>query len=50
MKIIQVYAPTSSSTDEAIEEFYEELTEQVTTSKDHYTLVMGDVIANIGIK
>ena len=49
MKIIQVYAPTSTSTEDDIEKFYDELSQQLKT-KSHYTIIMGDFNAQIGIK
>ncbi|XP_013408096.1 craniofacial development protein 2-like isoform X1 [Lingula anatina] len=49
MKLIQVYAPTSSRPDEEVEQLYEEVQRQLTTDC-HYHIVMGDFNAKIGIK
>ncbi|KAH7670039.1 endonuclease-reverse transcriptase, partial [Aphelenchoides avenae] len=47
LKIVQVYAPHSGYDDETVEQFYEELTEQLA---DHAcrTMVIGDFNARIG--
>ena len=43
LNIIQVYAPTSASTEEELEEFYEELDKCKKECKDHeLDIVMGD--------
>ena len=50
VKIIQVYAPTSSHGDEEIEEFYEDINSMLDAAKTHYTVVMGDFNAKIGVR
>ena len=47
LKIVQVYAPTSNSEDEDVEEFCKEL-EDSFNRKSTYTIVMGDFNAKIG--
>ena len=49
INIIQVYAPTSASTEEELEEFYEELDKFKKECKDdEVNIVMGDCNAKIG--
>ena len=49
IKIIQVYAPTSASTEEELEEFYEELDKCKKECKSHeVNIVMGDFNTKIG--
>ena len=48
LKIIQVYAPTSASTDEELESFYEDISEAFDHRKAQQTIVMGDFNAKIG--
>lgn len=49
MTIVQVYAPTSESSDETIEEFYEELEKLIrSTSRKDILVVQGDFNAKIG--
>ena len=49
INIIQVYAPTSASTEEELEEFYEELDKFKKECKDHeVNIVKGDCNAKIG--
>lgn len=50
MKIVQVYMPTSTHPDEEIEEVYEEIEELLDSCKTHYTMVMGDFNATIGLR
>ena len=50
MKVIQVYMPTSTHPDEEIEEVYEEIEELLDSCKTHYTMIMGDFNATIGIQ
>ncbi|KHN77273.1 Craniofacial development protein 2, partial [Toxocara canis] len=47
LKIIRTYAPTSTSDDDEIEEFYREL-EAALAQKSTCTIVMGDFNANVG--
>ena len=49
INVIQVYAPTSASTEEELEEFYEELDKYKKECKDHeVNIVMGDFNAKVG--
>ncbi|XP_071577202.1 craniofacial development protein 2-like [Temnothorax nylanderi] len=48
MQIIQAYAPTSTSTDEDIEQFYEDLTAAKIAEKTKFTIITGDFNAKIG--
>ena len=48
VKVIQVYAPTSSYDDEEIEEMYEEINSLMGSIKTHYTMIIGDFNAKIG--
>ncbi|XP_073960723.1 uncharacterized protein [Choristoneura fumiferana] len=50
LAIIQVYAPTSSSTDDKVEDFYENITKASRQCKSHYNLVIGDFNARVGNK
>ncbi|KIH50597.1 hypothetical protein ANCDUO_19323 [Ancylostoma duodenale] len=47
LKIIQVYAPTSASEDEDVEDFYQERS-QAELKKSTYTIIMGDFNAKLG--
>ena len=48
-QVIQIYAPTTSSKDEAIEEFYNKLDSTMNEDKCKMTIIMGDFNAKIGI-
>ena len=50
LKIIQVYAPTCSHSDEEIESFYEDVHLASERTKSHFTIIMGDFNAKIGKK
>ena len=51
MNIIQVYAPTSSSSEEAVEKFYEDIeTAKKQSKSQEVTIIMGDFNAKIGNK
>ncbi|KAI5737947.1 hypothetical protein M8J77_001036 [Diaphorina citri] len=50
IQIIQIYAPTSSYSDEVVEEFYEELSEINNKENHHLKIIMGDFNARIGEK
>ncbi|KAL1446846.1 hypothetical protein WDU94_003496 [Cyamophila willieti] len=51
LQIVQAYAPTSSHTDEEVEQFYEELKEMHEKGNDcQFKIVMGDFNAKIGTK
>ncbi|MFH4984691.1 hypothetical protein AB6A40_011400 [Gnathostoma spinigerum] len=47
MKIVQTYAPTSTSDDDEVEDFYNEL-DNIMEKKSTHTIVMGDFNAKIG--
>ena len=47
IKIIQVYAPTSASDDEEVEDFYREL-DEAEQERSTYTVIMGDFNAKLG--
>ncbi|XP_022829298.1 craniofacial development protein 2-like [Spodoptera litura] len=50
LKVIQVYAPTSTYTDEEVEEMYEDISRALhTTQKAHFNVVMGDFNAKVGV-
>ena len=49
LDIIQAYLPTTSHTDEEVEEIYEELDDLITSSKAHYKIIMGDFNAKVGM-
>ena len=46
LKIVQVYAPTTSYSDEDINNFYNDVDETL-GKPNHYTTVMGDFIAQV---
>jgi len=48
IKIVQVYAPTSLSTQEELDEFYDDLQTEMQHKKAHYNIVMGDFNAKVG--
>ena len=50
LKIIQVYAPTCSHSDEEIESFYEDVHLASERIKTNFTIIMGDFNAKIGKK
>ncbi|MFH4982497.1 hypothetical protein AB6A40_009206 [Gnathostoma spinigerum] len=47
MKIVQVYVPTSTSDDDEVEDFYNEV-DNILEKKSTYTIVMGDFNAKTG--
>jgi hypothetical protein len=49
LKIIQVYAPTSTHKDDEIEELYDEI-DKLLQTKTQYTIVMGDFNCKVGRK
>ena len=49
IKVIQVYAPTTSHSEEETEDFYEQLQDTIDEDKTNATIVMGDLNAKIGI-
>ena len=48
LKIIQVYAPTSTSTDEELEIFYENIDQAIDHQRAQQTIAMGDFNAKVG--
>ena len=50
LKVIQVYAPTSQSSDEEIEKFYDDIGKVLDEEKTKYTILMGDFNAKVGKK
>ena len=50
MKIIQVYAPTSLSSKEDLDEFYDDLNTELDRpdNASHFTTIMGDFNAKVG--
>ena len=50
MKIIQIYAPTSTHTDEEMEIFYEDLDRALKKQRTQFTFVIGDFNAKVGQK
>ncbi|KAF9818198.1 hypothetical protein SFRURICE_003939 [Spodoptera frugiperda] len=42
LKVIQVYAPTSTHCDDEVEALYEEISKAIHSSETHFTIVMGD--------
>ena len=48
IRIIQVYAPTSVSSQEELEEFYDDLQTEMRHKKTHYNVIMGDFNAKVG--
>ncbi|KAL1447418.1 hypothetical protein WDU94_003530 [Cyamophila willieti] len=49
-QITQIYAPTTSYTDEEIEDFYEEVSEMHQKGNSYVKVIMGDFNAGIGCK
>ena len=47
LKIVQVYAPTISHSDEEIDNFYNTI-DKILEKQPHYTIVMGDFNAKVG--
>lgn len=48
LKVVQVYAPTSSHPDYEVETMYEDISRAMHGSKTHFTVVMGDFNAKLG--
>ena len=48
IRIIQVYAPTSVSSQEELEEFYDDLQTEMRHKKTHYDVIMCDFNAKVG--
>ena len=46
--IIQVYAPTSRSSQEELDNFYDDIYNPLNTNKAHYNITVGDLNAKIG--
>ena len=47
LQVVQVNAPTSTSGDEKVEEFYEEASEIMSENKSYYNLVISDCNAKV---
>ncbi len=50
LKVLQVYAPTSTHSDEEVEQFYEDAEEAMKKHNTHFSIVVGDFNAKIGMK
>ena len=51
LKVVQVYAPTSSYSDTEVEAMYEDIAKAIdNTTKTHLTVVMGDFNAKVGVR
>lgn len=48
LKVIQVYAPTSSHSDEEVEAVYEDISKAMHSLETYFTVVVGDFNANLG--
>ena len=48
LQVIQVYASTSSHSDEEVEELYEEIGKSMEKNKSQYKIIMGDFNAKVG--
>ena len=49
LKIVQVYAPTTSHSEDEINIFYNAI-DQILENPSHYTIVMGDFNAKVGVR
>ncbi|XP_046862943.1 craniofacial development protein 2-like [Xenia sp. Carnegie-2017] len=48
LQVIQVYAPTSSHSDEEVKELYEEIERSMDNNRSQFKIVMGDFNAKVG--
>ncbi|KAI8420615.1 hypothetical protein MSG28_007859 [Choristoneura fumiferana] len=48
LKVIQMYAPTSTHPDDEVEAMYEEISQAIHSSETYFTVVMGDFNAKVG--
>src|SRR6202012_424302 len=48
VKVIQVYAPTSTHDDEEVETFYEDVEKALDENRSHYQYIVGDFNAKLG--
>ena len=48
IRVVQVYAPTSLSSEEELDEFYDDLYTEIKYKKAHFNIIMGDFNAKIG--
>ena len=46
--MVQVYSPTSSHSDDEVEELYEEIANIMQRNKSQYKIIMGDFNAKVG--
>ncbi|KAI0219981.1 Craniofacial development protein 2, partial [Lamellibrachia satsuma] len=49
LKIVQVYAPTTSHSEDEINIFYNDI-DKILENPSHYTIVMGDFNAKVGVR
>lgn len=51
LKVVQVYAPTSTHSDDEVEDMFDDISRALHfTTKTHYTVVMGDFNAKVGVQ
>lgn len=50
LKVVQVYAPTASYDDEAVDSFYEDIESAMNKVSTQYSVIMGDFNAKVGQK
>lgn len=48
IQIIHCYAPTSTASDESIQQFYEDITRAKNSENSHYVIITGDFNAKVG--
>ena len=49
LKIVQVYAPTTSHSEDELNIFYNDI-DKILENPSHYTIVMGDFNAKVGVR
>lgn len=50
IKVVQLYAPTSVSEDDEIEEFYDDVSKSLDQDKTHFNIILGDINAKVDKK
>ncbi|XP_064076267.1 craniofacial development protein 2-like [Vanessa tameamea] len=51
LKVVQAYAPTSTHSDDEVEEMFDDISRALhSTTKTHYNVVMGDFNAKVGVQ
>ena len=50
LKVIQVYAPTSTYPDDEVDAIYEDIAKAMPRTNTYYTVVMGDFNAKLGVQ